>query len=130
MRSITTKLILAFLAVSLISIGVIVASIRFSTNREFDKFISNQYESELAEELVKYYETNNTWENINTARLGRTATQFGPQGDKPSNFCVTDIHGIVVMESFAHKIGDTVSADVLNQSIVLKACLLYTSRCV
>ena len=59
MRSITTKLILAFLAVSLISIGVIVASIRFSTNREFDKFISNQYESELAEELVKYYETNN-----------------------------------------------------------------------
>ena len=121
MRSIITKLILAFLAVSLISIGVIVASIRFSTNREFDKFISNQYETELADELTKYYETNNTWDNVNTAHLGRTATQFGPQGDKPSNFCVTDIHGVVVLESFAHKIGDTVSTDVLNQSIVLKA---------
>ena len=120
MRSITSKLILAFLAVSLISIGVIVASIRFSTNREFDKFISNQYETELAEELTRYYETNKTWDNVDQANLGRTAAQFGPQGDRSSNFSVTDANGIVVLESFVHKIGDTVGADILEGSTAIQ----------
>jgi len=120
MRSLTTKLILAFLAVSLISIGVIVASIRFSTNREFDKFLSNQYETELVQELARYYEANKTWDNIDQAYLGLTASQFGPKGERPSNFCVTDFNGIVVVESFAHKIGDTVGTDILDQSTAIK----------
>jgi two-component system, OmpR family, sensor histidine kinase BaeS len=120
MRSITTKLILAFLTVSLISIGVIVASIRFSTNREFDKFLNNQYETELGQELAKYYETNKTWNNIDRTYIGFTATQFGPQGDRPSNFSVTDANGIVVMESFAHKLGNTVGADILAKATSIK----------
>ena len=119
MRTLTSKLILAFLAVSLISIGVIIASTRFSTNREFDKFLSNQFKTELAEELARYYETNKTWDNIGQADLGLTTTQFGPQEGWPSNFNVTDANGIVVMESFAHKIGDTVGADILEKSTVI-----------
>lgn len=118
-RSLTSKLILAFLAVSLISIGVIIASTRFSTNREFDKFLSNQFKTELAEELARYYETNKTWDNIGQADLGLTTTQFGPQEGWPSNFNVTDANGIVVVESFAHKIGDTVGADILEISTVI-----------
>lgn len=120
MRSLTTKLILAFLLVSLISIGVIVSSTRFSANREFDNYLSNQYETELAEEITRYYETNKTWEDINKAYLGRTASQFGPHGEGPSNFCVTDANGIVVLGSNIHKVGDSVSFAVLEQSIVLK----------
>ena len=120
MRTLTSKLILAFLAVSLISIGVIIASTRFSTNREFDKFLSNQFKTELAEELARYYETNKTWDNIGQADLGLTTTQFGPQEGWPSNFNVTDANGIVVMESFAHKIGDTVGADILEISTAIK----------
>lgn len=121
MRSLTTKLILAFLAVSLISIGVIVASTRFSTNREFNKFLSNQYESELVEELARYYESNQSWNNVNQAYLGLTSTRFGPQGGRPSNFCVTDPNGVVVMESFAHKVGDKVGTAVLDQSTAIKS---------
>ena len=75
MRTLTSKLILAFLAVSLISIGVIIASTRFSTNREFDKFLSNQFKTELAEELARYYETNKTWDNIGQADLGLTSAE-------------------------------------------------------
>ena len=120
MRSLTTKLILAFLTVSLISIGVIVASIRFSTNREFNKFLTNQYETKLAEELARYYETNKTWDNINHAYLGRSAVHYGPQGGRPSNFCVANADGIIVMESLTHKIGDRVGTEVLNQSTAIK----------
>src|SRR3972149_1141122 len=120
MRTLTSKLILAFLAVSLISIGVIIAATRFSPNREFDKFLSNQFKTELAEELARYYQTNKTWDNIGQADLGLTTTQFGPQEGWPSNFNVTDANGIVVMESFAHKIGDTVGADILEISTAIK----------
>ncbi len=120
MRSITTKLILAFLFVSLISIGLIVASTRFSANREFDKFLSNQYETELAEEITRYFETKRTWEDIDKAYLGPTAAHFGPQGNRPSNFSITDASGIVVRASNMHKIGDSVSYAVLKQSTPIK----------
>jgi signal transduction histidine kinase len=117
MRSLTTKLILAFLFVSLISIGVIVILTRFSANREFSKFVSNQYEAELAEELEGYYSSNSSWAGVDEAYIGRTANQFGPEGGHPSNYCVTDLNGLVVRESFSHKLGDIVGADVLEKSI-------------
>lgn len=117
MRSLTTKLILAFLFVSLVSIGVIVILTRFSANREFSKFVSNQYEAELAEELEGYYTSNSSWAGVNEAYIGRTANQFGQEGGHPSNYCVTDLNGLVVRESFSHKLGDIVSTDVLEKSI-------------
>ncbi len=104
MRSLTTKLILAFLVVSLISIGVIIASTRFSASREFDKFLSNQYETELAEEITRYIVANGTWDDIDQAHLGPTAARFGPHGNRPSNFCITDANGIVVLGSNIHKV--------------------------
>jgi signal transduction histidine kinase len=117
MRSLTTKLILAFLFVSLVSIGVIVILTRFSANREFSKFVSNQYEAELAEELEGYYASNSSWQGVDEAYIGRTANQFGPEGGHQSNYCVTNLDGLVVRESFSHKLGDIVSADVLEKSI-------------
>ncbi len=120
MRSLTSKLILAFLTVSLISIGVIVASTRFSTSREFNKFISNQYEAELVEELERFYRTNQTWENVGNSYLGLTAAQFGPNEGRPSNFCVTDANGVIVLESFVHKIGDKVDNNILEKAIIIQ----------
>lgn len=77
MCSITTKLILAFLLVSLISIGTIVVLTRFSANREFTKFISNQYEAELVEELEGYYLKNSSWDGINETWTWAEQDQFG-----------------------------------------------------
>jgi signal transduction histidine kinase len=117
MRSLTTKLILAFLFVSLISIGIIVILTRFSANREFNKFISNQYEAELVEELEGYYAKNSSWNGINEASIGHMRSQFGPEGDRPSNFCVADLDGAIIRESFTHKLGDVVLPDVLKKSL-------------
>ena len=52
----TTKLILAFLLVSLFSIGIIVVFTRIATNREFDKFVNDKYEADLVDELADYYQ--------------------------------------------------------------------------
>lgn len=119
MRSITTKLILAFLLVSLISIGTIVVLTRFSTHREFDKFVSNQYQAELVENLGNYYQANNSWEGVDQAHLGYMPNQMGSAG-QPSNFCVTDLDGIVVRGSFSHNVGDVVSPETLENAISIK----------
>ena len=54
----TTKLILAFLLVSLFSTGIIVVFTRVATNREFDKFVNDHYKTELVEQLASYYQEN------------------------------------------------------------------------
>lgn len=119
MRSLATKLILAFLAVSLVSIGIIVISIRFSTNREFDKFLSHRYESELVEELARYYETNNTWDHINQAYLGFATEKFKPQNRSLSNFCVANSDGMIVRDGYSHNVGDKVATYILEKSIAI-----------
>jgi two-component system, OmpR family, sensor histidine kinase BaeS len=121
MRSITTKLILAFLLVSLISISTIVVLTRFSTRREFDKFISNQYAAELAETLGEYYQNNQSWEGVNLVAIGRMPHQFGPSGHPAANFCVTDLNGLVVRGSFSHDMGDVISAETLESATSIQA---------
>lgn len=121
MRSITTKLILAFLVVSLISISTIVLVTRFSTRREFDKFVSNQYEAELVETLGEYYQNNLSWEGVHLVAIGRMPHQFGPAGRPAANFCVTDLNGLVVRGSFSHDMGDVISAETLESAISIQA---------
>jgi signal transduction histidine kinase len=120
MRSITTKLILAFLFISLLSICTMVILTRFSTRREFDKFVSNQYEAELLENLGNYYQENNSWDGVDQVHIGYMHNQMGYAG-QPSNFCVTDLDGIVVRGSFSHEVGDVVSMESLENAISIKA---------
>jgi signal transduction histidine kinase len=106
MRSLTSKLILAFLVTSLVSISIIVALTRFSTNREFNRFITGQRGDELVDGLEAYYEEHGTWDGLNAAPMGFHANQTFPREDLPSFFSVTDAHGIVVVESYQFRLGD------------------------
>jgi two-component system sensor histidine kinase BaeS len=121
MRSITTKLILAFLLVSLISISTMVVLTRFSTRREFDKFVSNQYEAELVETLADYYQDNKSWDGVDLVPIGRMSHPFGLAGQPSANFCVTDLDGIVVRGSFTHDVGDVVTTETLENANPVKA---------
>src|SRR5688572_25971489 len=121
MRSITTKLILAFLLVSLISIITMVVLTRFSTRREFDKFVFNQYEAELVDNLAAYHQTNESWDGVDLVPIGRMPNQFGPAGQPSANFCVTDLDGVVVRGSFTHNVGDVVPAETLENATPLQA---------
>jgi signal transduction histidine kinase len=121
MRSITTKLILAFLLVSLISIITMVVLTRFSTRREFDKFVFNQYEAELVDNLAAYHQNNESWDGVDLVPIGRMPNQFGPAGQPSANFCVTDLDGVVVRGSFTHNVGDVVSVETLENATPLQA---------
>src|SRR5260370_328785 len=79
MRSLTYKLIVAFLSISLISIGVIVALTHFATNREFNRFISEQYKIELSNGFASYYQEHGTWDGVDKVPIRFASEQPGPR---------------------------------------------------
>ena len=85
MRSISLKLSLAFLAVGVIGIVLVAAFVRLQTQREFDQFVLNQFQTNLVEELAAYYQANGSWENIH-AILVRNPDSNNMAGGRPSRY--------------------------------------------
>lgn len=109
----TTKLILAFLLVSVLSTGLVVLSTRVAANLEFDNFLRDRYKFELAEQLAKYYKRNGSWDGVEEQfqRFGRE--HFRPNTPARLYFCITDSNGIVVVPGANYKRGDLIETETL-----------------
>ncbi len=103
----TTKLILAFLAVSLFSTGIIVVFTRVATNREFDKFVNNQYEADLVEQLATHYQENKTWDGV------EKKFRRDHDGDHPLFFSIADTNGKVIVKGMEHRLQEIISVGEL-----------------
>lgn len=66
MRSITTKLILAFLGIGILSVAFISFSVRWNTRNEFINFLSDQDRNDLISQLADYYSENGSWQGVET----------------------------------------------------------------
>ena len=110
----TTKLLLAFLLVSVISSGIIVLFTRVATNREFEKFVSDRYKYELVEELGKYYQQNQTWDGVEKAfkQFGREPNDH--DYDRPLFFSIAEPDGKIVVAGTDRKMGEILSAEELS----------------
>ena len=64
MRSLTTKLVLAFLGVSLVGIALVAILAGQFTERRFRNLLNAQNQRALINELGEYYRLNNGWEGI------------------------------------------------------------------
>jgi two-component system sensor histidine kinase BaeS len=104
----TTKLILAFLMVSLLSTVIIVGFTRSATNREFNKFVNNQYQADLVDELATYQQENQTW--VGVERLYNR----GHDGGRPLFFSIADPNGIIVVAGMNHHPGEIARPDEFN----------------
>ena len=74
MRSLTVKLILAFLLISVIGIGLAAVLARAVTGREFDRFIMDSARGEFLADAVSYYQTHGSWDGAGTTSANRTDT--------------------------------------------------------
>lgn len=101
----TTKLILAFLLVSLFSTAIIVGFTRFATNREFNKFVNNQYQADLVDELAVYQQEHQTWVGI------ENLYNRGHDGGRPLFFSIADPNGIIVVAGMNHHLGEIARPD-------------------
>jgi signal transduction histidine kinase len=112
MRSITFKLILSFLGISLISVLLVVLFARYTTDREFRRFTTINDRSTLMGTLKDYYATHGSWNGIDQAELFlRYPAHNDNPPPKPYNpMTVTDRYGKVIRAGSNYKIGDSVSA--------------------
>jgi signal transduction histidine kinase len=112
MRSITLRLVLSFLVISLVSIFLIASFIRYTTDREFRRFTTTSDRSTLTETLQDYYVTQGSWAGIEHAELFmRFPAPNNDRTPKPYNaLTVTDQFGKVIRAGPNDHLGDTLPA--------------------
>jgi two-component system sensor histidine kinase BaeS len=120
MRSISTKLILAFLSIGIISVMVIFITARVNTRQEFIRFLSDQNRTDIVALLTNYYETNGSWEGAQVIWYQPELHQgpgFEP-GRRPP-FTLTDKNGSVLIANGRYKVGDRVPSSDLKQGVAI-----------
>ncbi|NWF63394.1 MAG: HAMP domain-containing protein [Chloroflexi bacterium] len=100
----STKLILAFLMSSVFSTGIIVVFTRALASREFERFMDDRYQSELAEDLARYYSQHGSWDGV--------AAEFSRgHGPRPISFSIADPQGRIVVAGEKYKVGEPCSKE-------------------
>ena len=123
MRSISTKLIIAFLSIGIISLATIFITARWNTRKEFIDFLSDQSQSTIVTNLSSYHQQNGSWEGAEiifsqgTGRppnmgmgMGQSQGQ-GPRTNMMQPFILTDLNGHVIIPNGRFHEGEKVSAE-------------------
>ncbi len=120
MRSITSKLILAFLSIGIVSVTIIFITARWNTRQEFIRFLSDQTRTDIVAELTNYYAENGTW-------VGAEIIWYQPNGHMPPGmgpprrmpFTLTDQNGRVLVPNERYHVGDTVPSSDLKNGVAI-----------
>jgi signal transduction histidine kinase len=124
MRSISSKLILAFLSIGIISVAVIFVTATLNTRSEFIRFLTDQTQSNVVTQLSDYYQQYGSWEGVESV--------LSPDGDEPGQgpgsegpgpnrrfypFTLTTETGVVIVPNEKYKNGDQVPRQDLAKGI-------------
>jgi two-component system, OmpR family, sensor histidine kinase BaeS len=112
MRSISTKLILAFLSIGIISVAIIFLTARWNTRAEFIRFLSDQDQTDIITALSNYHRENGSWVGAEAIFIRSRDPQ--PAGNGPGHrrppFVLVDQAGNVIIPNERYRIGDQVPA--------------------
>lgn len=124
MRSITTKLILAFLLVGISGSLMVSLIIWQRTRSAFDQFMINREQERLLSLLLLFYQRRGSWQGIDTAlqQLEPSPFPFGiPALDlERQPFTLADVRGVVLYSSEGGQIGQQLSRAELRRAIALE----------
>jgi signal transduction histidine kinase len=123
MRSISTKLILAFLSIGIVSVTIIFITARWNTRQEFIRFLTDQNRTDIVSELTEYYQQNGTWEGSEMIWMPsyghlQPASGYGPPRRVP--FVLTDQNGSVLVSNEHYKVGDKVPSANVKQGVPIE----------
>jgi len=118
MRSITVKMLIAFLAISLVSVALIVLSARWMTEREFRSYLFDQNRSNIITTLESYYGANGNWNGIELALMvpGNQPQPRGIEGGARF-FTLADASHHVVLAGPGDQIGSLLSKTEIQSGI-------------
>lgn len=96
MRSLALKLALAFLIVGLVGAGLVAFFVGQLTQRQFNRFVVDSYETQLLDELAQHYESYGNWDGIQAALVaGPRRGPYNRHGWLPAT--VLDANNVVVV---------------------------------
>jgi signal transduction histidine kinase len=116
MRSLSTRLILAFAVTSLVGISLAALFVRQLVADQFDDFVLEQRRSEFVTSTADYYAANGSWEGISPAMLFRRDgdhREGGPDDGPRITFALADRSGAIVLSPNPLDRGRAASADEL-----------------
>jgi signal transduction histidine kinase len=118
MRSITFKMVLAFLGIALVSIVLIVLLARWNTGTEFSRFVADRRGADLVQNLADYYSTNGSWEGVDKTIFSEAAPP-SPENGPPREpfFTLVDRDGQVVSAGPGYHPGQQVQQRELDRGI-------------
>jgi len=127
MRSITLKLILSFLIISLIAISLMAFFSRQAVFRRFDTLLFDQAKSVFSARLLEYYQSSGSLEiaaqHIRGSREGlgpAPSEEFIPRENFANRFAVVDPEGSVILPAGPFRSGEIVTGQSFDQGTVLK----------
>jgi signal transduction histidine kinase len=118
MRSITLKMVLAFLGIALISIVLIVLLARWNTGTEFSRFVTDRRGAELVDSLAGYYQVNGSWKGVGIFIVAETVS-LAPGNGMPREpfFTLANQAGKVVFAGPGFQIGEQVPPRELDRGL-------------
>ena len=114
----TTKLILAFLLISIVSTGLSVVFTRVLASREFDRFINDRYQAELVESLSGYYERNQTWEGVEIEY--KPYSHENPGESRPLYFSIANEKGVIQVAGNEYRVGELCDEEEFEEGIPIE----------
>ena len=122
MRSISSKLILAFLIIGIASVATLFTTARSNTRVEFIRFLSDQTQRDLIAELSIYHLENGSWAGVERIFLiseNPKQPGFGavsaPADRRMVPFTLADENGNVIISSERYEVGDRVPQSAIAQ---------------
>jgi two-component system, OmpR family, sensor histidine kinase BaeS len=121
MRSITFKALLAFLVISMVSIVLIVLSIRWLTEKEFHTYLTDQNQNNIVTTLAEFYSENSTWNGVEQSLLV-PVEQPPPQGNQGGRwfFTLVDSSDVVVIAGPGDILGAKLSSSDVATGVPVK----------
>jgi signal transduction histidine kinase len=142
LRSLATKLTLAFLLVSLTGTALVAILVGQITTSEFDKYLADQMQSSFVAQASRYYQANGSWLGASDSLRGMDsfpalssasrvsqapayATPLADQAPRPlrrdNPFLLADRDGQTVVSAGPYRVGDRVSTDDLAVGVPVDA---------
>ena len=143
LRSLTLKLVLAFLLVSLTGAALAAFFAGQATSQEFNRYLVDQLQTNFTTLVTNYYQTNGSWNQVdeylraNPACPGCKASapnggpgggvrggpgtpgQQGPAGQNPGMFVLADASGSVIYSAGPYHSGDQLTGAQLSSSTAI-----------
>ena len=126
MRSLVTKLTLAFLLVGLTGAVLVAVIVRQRTQLAFDQFILDREQQTLVDNLLAYYQAYGSWDQVEalfTSRNNAPPPQYQPRGGdfhRPwTRYTLVDTNQVVVFGGRLEEIGQRVKNSDLKGALAL-----------